>query len=79
VFGFTPFAAAPFSSLAGNLFLVTVSESATASDVVSSLGSFIAEINESATGSDQITSGVVFIVSATESATGRGQSRQVFL
>jgi hypothetical protein len=69
VFGLTAYAEAPFASLAGATFLVTVSESANAADLLSALATFPASITEEADGSASFSSTIVFITNVNESAT----------
>jgi hypothetical protein len=52
VFGFSSFAEAPFSSLTGAVYPVSVSEAAIGADSVAGLVDFLAAFSDSATVSD---------------------------
>ena len=54
MFGILPFSTAPFSSLAGAVYSVSVDESASAADTLTALGVFATSISEGATASETL-------------------------
>lgn len=72
MFGYAAFSEVPFATLGGaaaNVYNVTVSESATAADVVSALGTFLNFIQETATAVDSVFANADFLASVADSAT----------
>ena len=56
MFGFTTFSGAPFSSLSGAVFAASISETATATEAVSSIGIFLSAVSETGTATDAVSS-----------------------
>jgi hypothetical protein len=69
VFGISAFADTPFASLAGSSFNSSVSETATATDAVSSKQTFASAVTETGTASDAVSSLARFISAVTETGT----------
>lgn len=70
MFGISSFAGAPFSSLTGAVYPVSVSEAATGADSVAGLVDFLAAFSDSATVSDSPSAAAIFVGSLSDSATG---------